>query len=82
MTDEPRVEFKIKEGGELVELLRLDKKGFLYKGEYIQDAGKAYNAFIETMDRLNKAKRLVIDTTATFAIGFAAGYALCYWGLS
>ena len=83
MTDEPRIEFKMREeDGSMVELLRLDKKGFLYKGEYIQDAGKAHDAFIETMERLRKAKRLVIDTITVFAFGFAAGYGLCYWGLS
>lgn len=83
MTDEPRIEFKVREeDGSMVELLRLDKKGFLYKGEYIQDAGKAHDAFIETMERLRQAKRMIIDAVTTFAIGFAAGYALCYWGLS
>jgi len=81
MTDEPRIEFKMKdEDGSMVELLRLDKRGFLYQGEYIRDAGKAHDAFLEAMDKIKKAKTIIPDTIATFAIGFACGYALCYWG--
>jgi hypothetical protein len=80
--DEPRIEFKVKEeDGSMVELLRLDTKGFLYKGEYIRDAGEAHDAFLETMDKIKKAKTAIPDMLTTFAIGFSLGYALCYFGL-
>lgn len=83
MTDEPRIEFKVKEeDGSLTELLRLDKQGFLYKGQYIKDGGEAHDAFIEAMDRIKKAKNYMIDSMTIFATGFALGYGLCYWGLS
>ena len=80
--DQPRIEFKIKEeDGSMKELLRLDEKGFYYKGQYIQDAGEAHDAFLETMHILKQAKGYIVDRLSVFAIGFAAGYALCYWGL-
>lgn len=83
MTDEPRIEFKIKEeDGSLTELLRLDSKGFLYKGQYVQDGGQAHDAFLETMNRIKKSKSYMIDSLTVFAFAFAAGYALCYWGLN
>ena len=31
------------------EILRIDKDGFVFKGERIADAGEAYKAFMETM---------------------------------
>ncbi len=34
---------------EETEVLRLDKEGFHYKGETINDAGEAYELFIEWM---------------------------------
>lgn len=81
--DEPRIEFKYKdEDGNMIELLRLDTKGMLYKGQYIQDAGEAHDAFIATMHTLEEAKGYLVDRLTVFAFGFAAGYALCYWGLS
>jgi hypothetical protein len=30
-------------------LMKLTKDGMYYKGEYIEDAGKAYDAFMEVM---------------------------------
>lgn len=83
MTDDnPRIEFKIREeDGSMKELLRLDEKGFLYKGQYIQDAGEAHDAFLETMHIIKKAKRVVVDTITMFALGAGFGYALCYWGM-
>lgn len=80
--DQPRIEFKMKdEDGSMKELLRLDEKGFYYKGQYIQDAGEAHDAFLETMHKLKEAKGYIIDRLSVFAFGFASGYALCYWGL-
>jgi len=80
--DEPRIEFKVKEeDGTLTELLRLDKQGFLYKGQYIKDGGEAHDAFVDAMNRIKKAKSYMIDSFTIFAFAFAAGYALCYWGL-
>lgn len=80
--DEPRIEFKVREeDGSMKELLRLDSKGFLYQGEYIRDAGKAHDAFLETMAIIKQAKRAVPDMLTTFAVGFGLGYALCYFGL-
>lgn len=34
------------------EILRLDEKGMTYKGQFIEDAGEAHKAFIETMNIL------------------------------
>lgn len=83
INDEPRIEFKMKNAdGELIELLRLDEKGFLYKGQYIRDGGEAHDAFIETMNLIKDSKNYIIDRFTVFAIGFACGYGLCYWGLS
>lgn len=83
MIDEPRIEFKIKEeDGSLTELLRLDGKGFLYKGQYIQDAGEAHDVFLEAMNRIKKSKTYMIDSLTIFAFAFAAGYGFCYWGLN
>lgn len=82
MNDEPRIEFKMKnEDGNFIELLRLDENGFLYKGQYIKDGGEAHDAFIETMQTLKNAKNYMIDRLTVFAFAFAAGYALCFWGL-
>lgn len=36
-------------------VLKLDKDGFTYKGERIQDAGKAHAAFLETLSMMKKA---------------------------
>jgi len=82
MSDEPRIEFKIQEeDGTTTELLRLDRNGFLYNGEYIKDGGAAHDAFIESMERIKKAKSYMIDSITIFAAGFGLGYLLCYWGL-
>ncbi len=35
------------------EVLILDKDGFVYKGERIQDAGKAHKIFLEVMQEMN-----------------------------
>jgi hypothetical protein len=35
------------------EVLRLSQEGFTYKGELIEDAGEAYNIFMEVMGRMN-----------------------------
>ena len=35
--------------GENIEVLRIDKDGFVFKGERINDAGEAHKAFIEAM---------------------------------
>ena len=35
------------------EVLRLDKEGFVYMGERIKDAGRAYDLFVKTMEELN-----------------------------
>jgi len=32
------------------EVLHIDKDGFVYKGERIDDTGEAYKAFMEVMD--------------------------------
>ena len=42
-------QFKAKDG----EVLRLDKKGFHYKGQTIDDAGEAYRLFMHWMQKAN-----------------------------
>ena len=33
-------------------VLKLTKDGFIYQGETIKDAGKAYDIFVQTMEKL------------------------------
>ena len=35
-------------------VLKIDKDGFHYKGETIEDAGEAYKAFMEVMEMVKK----------------------------
>ena len=35
----------------LYDVIKIDSKGFYYKDEFIEDAGKAYDLFIEVMER-------------------------------
>lgn len=48
---EPLNEFRF--FGIQTEVLRLDEKGFHYKGETIDDAGEAYRLFIDWMKQAN-----------------------------
>lgn len=48
------IRFNVGSGIDATEVLRLDKEGFHYKGELIQDAGKCYELF---NDWINKARQ-------------------------
>lgn len=39
-----------------VEVMRLDPQGMTYKGQRIEDAGEAYRAFMEVMEKMKAAK--------------------------
>ena len=48
---EPKNEFRFFK--DKTEVLRLDEKGFHYKGETIDDAGEAYKLFMDWMKNSN-----------------------------
>lgn len=48
------------------EILRLDQKGMTYKGQFIEDAGEAHKAFMETMHYLKNRYPQEIDDGADY----------------
>lgn len=52
---EPKNEIIFNDAVDTEEVLRLDRKGFHYKGETIEDAGRAYDLFIQFMERANSS---------------------------
>ncbi len=46
---ENTIQFFLTTAPETKEVLRLDAEGFVYLGKRIQDAGEAYNAWMEVM---------------------------------
>ena len=52
---EPRNEFRFFK--DETEVLRLDDKGFHYKGETIDDAGEAYKLFMDWMKNSQEQKQ-------------------------
>lgn len=82
MTEEPRVEFKVpNDDGSMDVVLKIDRRGMHYQGEFIPDAGKAHSAFIETME-LMKSQASTVSLLTTGILAFLAGWLICYFGLS
>jgi hypothetical protein len=46
--------FNTEEGGNLVEVLKISKDGFYYKGERVEDINKIYERFSEWMNLAEK----------------------------
>lgn len=81
MTDEPKVEFKVPTDNGMEVVLKLDKQGMTYKGQFIRDAGEAHDRFVEVM-KLMKASIKPVDLLTVFIISFCVGYATAYFGFA
>lgn len=49
------------QGANRAEILRLDKDGFVFKGQRIEDAGEAHRAWMEAMQTIQRAPALERD---------------------
>jgi hypothetical protein len=55
ITAPPELFFNIPEDGKNVEVLKISKDGFYYKGERVEDINKIYERFSEWMNLAEKA---------------------------